>query len=164
MLGKKLVSAPVYIPPTAGTPKEGGNTLAKTAAQMVAEAKGRIQNLTPDQVAAELEGGDALLVDLREPEERAQNGIIPGAIHAPRGMLEFYADPSTPYHRAEFDPNRRIILHCSAGSRSALGAGVLQDMGYTNVAHLDGGFNAWTESGKPLETQESYSASDIEGC
>ncbi len=126
--------------------------MSKTASQMVAEAKSRIQNLTPDQVAAEVEGGDALLVDLRESEERTQNGVIPGAIHAPRGMLEFYADATTPYYRPEFETNRRIILHCSAGSRSALGADVLQGMGYTNVAHLDGGFNGWRESGKPVDT------------
>ena len=125
--------------------------MSKTAAQMVGEAKGRIQNLTPQQVADEMEGGNATLIDIREPEERAQNGAIAGAVHAPRGMLEFYADPSTPYHRSEFDPNQRIILHCASGGRSALATDTLQDMGYTNVAHLDGGLNAWKEAGQPVE-------------
>ncbi|CAN5152613.1 rhodanese-like domain-containing protein [soil metagenome] len=125
--------------------------MSKTAAQMIGEAKGRIQNLTPQQVADEMEGGNATLIDIREPEERAQNGAIAGAVNAPRGMLEFYADPATPYYRQEFDPNTRIILHCASGGRSALATDTLQNMGYTNVAHLDGGMNAWKESGQPVE-------------
>jgi rhodanese-related sulfurtransferase len=121
-----------------------------TAAAMVAQAKAQIENLSPDQVAQELEAGDALLVDLREPNERSENGTIPGAVSAPRGMLEFWADPSSPYHRPEFDPDRRIILHCASGGRSALGAQTLRQMGYGNVAHLDGGLKAWQEAGKPV--------------
>lgn len=70
---------------------------------------------------------------------------------APRGMLEFWADPKSNYHRDEFDPERRIILHCASGGRSALAAAMMQDLGYTNVAHMDGGFNAWKASGKPIE-------------
>ena len=128
--------------------------MAKTAAELVAEAKQRVENLTVDQVAAELERGDALLVDLREPGELAQ-GSIPGAVHAPRGMLEFWADPTSAYHRAEFDPSRRVFLHCASGGRSALAADTLQEMGYTNVAHLDGGFNAWKAAGRPVEDAPS---------
>jgi rhodanese-related sulfurtransferase len=124
---------------------------ATTAAQLVAEAKGRIENLSPQNVAAEMETGDAVLIDLREPEERRQNGVIPGAIHAPRGMLEFYADPSSAYHRPEFDPARRTILHCASGGRSALAADVLQGLGYTRVAHLDGGLKAWQAADLPVE-------------
>lgn len=126
-------------------------TAPKTAAQLVAEAKRRVENLTPDQVSAELARGNALLVDLRESNEREQNGTIPGAVHASRGMLEFYADPSSSYHREEFDPNRRIIFHCASGGRSALAADTLQQMGYANVAHLDGGFKAWKDAGQPVE-------------
>lgn len=126
----------------------------KTAAQMVAEAKARIQNLAPEDVATELEQG-ATLVDIREPEERVQNGGIAGAVAAPRGMLEFYADPSSPYHRAELNPDDRVILHCASGGRSALAASMLQEMGYTNVAHLDGGLNAWKERGLPVEGGQS---------
>jgi rhodanese-related sulfurtransferase len=113
-------------------------TSSKTAAQLVADAKQRIENLTPDQFAAETKRGEALVVDLREPEERAQNGAVPGATHAPRGMLEFYADPSSAYHRPDFDTARRTILYCASGGRSALAVETLQQMGYTNVAHLDG--------------------------
>ena len=125
--------------------------MAKTAADLVAGAKQRIQNLTVDQAAKEIERGDALLVDLREPEERREQGAIPGAVHAPRGMLEFWADPTSSYHRAEFDPDRRIILHCAGGGRSALAADTLQQMGYGNVAHLDGGFSAWKAAAQPVE-------------
>ncbi len=123
----------------------------KTAAELVAEAKQRVVNLTVADVAAEIEAGDPLIVDIREPAERDENGSIAGAISAPRGMLEFYADPTSPYHLAEFDPNRRVILHCAAGGRSALAADTLQQMGYTDVAHLDGGFTAWKQAGQPVE-------------
>jgi rhodanese-related sulfurtransferase len=124
-------------------------TETKTAARLVAEARQRVENLTPEQVAAELEAGSLVLVDLREPEERAQSGAIPGALHAPRGMLEFYADPASPYHRAELDPARRTILYCASGGRSALAAEALMQLGFTRVAHLDGGLKAWIASGRP---------------
>ncbi len=126
---------------------------SQTAAQMVQAAKQRVENLTVEQVAAELEQGNAVLVDIREPNELEQGGI-PGAVSAPRGMLEFWADPTSPYHRSEFDPNRRIILHCASGGRSALAADTLQQMGYTNVAHLDGGFKAWAAAGQPTTQAE----------
>jgi len=124
---------------------------AKPVAQLVADAKSRTENLTPDEVASEMAEGGAVLFDLREPEERTQNGTIAGSIHAPRGMLEFYADPTSPYHRPEFDPNRRTILHCASGGRSALGADTLRHLGYGNVAHLDGGLKAWKDTGHAVE-------------
>jgi rhodanese-related sulfurtransferase len=123
----------------------------KTAAQMVAEAKGRIENLTPEQVAAEIEGGgEVTLVDVREEDDRTQNGVIPGSVHAPRGMLEFWADPTSAYHRKEFDPAHRTILYCGGGGQSALAADTLQRMGY-NAAHLDGGITAWKKEGRPVQ-------------
>lgn len=121
------------------------------AGDLVADAKSRIQNLTPEQVQAELDGGEAVLIDIREAGERDESGAIPGSVHASRGMLEFYADPSSPYHRAEFDPERRLILACASGGRSALATDQLQRMGYRNVAHLDGGLRAWKEQGLPVE-------------
>jgi rhodanese-related sulfurtransferase len=124
---------------------------AKTAMQLVAEAKARIENLSVEQVAEEVRRGDVVLVDLRESEERLHEGAIPGALHAPRGMLEFYADPTTRYHKSELDPAKRIILHCAAGGRSALATETLKQMGYTNVAHLEGGFAAWKQAGQPVE-------------
>ena len=123
--------------------------LKKSASDMVAEAKGRIENLTPAQLSKEIEGG-ALIVDIREPSERTQNGVIPGSLPAVRGMLEFYADPSLGYHKPEFAPGRRIILHCASGGRSALAAATLKDMGH-DVAHLEGGYGAWVDAGLPTE-------------
>ena len=125
--------------------------MAKSAADLVAEAKARIENLDADAVEEELRSGQAVLVDVREAEELAASGRIPGSVHVPRGMLEFRADASSPYHQEPFDPSRRIILHCASGGRSALGASTLRSMGYGNVAHLDGGIAAWKAAGKPVE-------------
>ena len=122
---------------------------------LVAEAKERIENLTPAELAAELEAARVVLVDLREREEIEAHGGIPGAIHAPRGMLEFYADPSTPYHREQFDSNARTILYCSWGGRSALACRTLKRLGYRDVAHLDGGFKAWASAGYALDGANS---------
>jgi rhodanese-related sulfurtransferase len=124
--------------------------MSTTAAAMVAEAKRHVENLSVDEFARELERGDALLVDLREADERAAQGTIPGAVHAPRGMLEFWADPTSSYHRPEFDPGRRTILHCASGGRSTLAAGTLRELGYADVAHLDGGFRAWKDAGRQV--------------
>jgi rhodanese-related sulfurtransferase len=123
--------------------------MARTAAELVQEAKGKVENLGVDQVEAELAGGDAVLVDVRDAPELAA-GSIPGAVHASRGMLEFHADPSSPYHKPELDPGKRVILHCASGGRSALAARTLAELGYGNVAHLDGGFKAWEAAGKPV--------------
>ena len=128
--------------------------MPKTAAELVAEAKSRIENLDADTVERELGAGDAVLVDLREADELAASGCIPSSVHVPRGMLEFRADPASPYHQEPFEPTRRIILHCASGGRSALAAATLQDMGYTRVAHLDGGFKAWADAGKPVLNTE----------
>lgn len=127
---------------------EGMAMTPKRASDLVAAARSRIENLTVDQVAEELDRGEVVLVDLREQNERQLHGVIPGAIHAPRGMLEFWADPTIPLHRPEFDPDRRVILHCAAGGRSALAADTLKEMGYGNVAHLQGGFEAWKAAGR----------------
>ena len=117
---------------------------------MVAEAKSRVENVTPDQLEKEMADG-AVVVDLRDGEELAAAGKIPGSIHVSRGLLEFKADPAHPYHVEGLDPDKRVILHCASGGRSALAAETLSEMGYTNVAHMDGGFTAWSEAGKPTE-------------
>ena len=125
----------------------------KSAAEMVKDAKSRTESLNADQVEREL-GEGALVVDIREPGELAQTGMIPGAVSVPRGMLEFMADPDSPSHNPALDPERRVILHCAAGGRSALAADTLKQLGFTNVAHLDGGMTAWTEAGKPVDKRE----------
>ena len=118
-----------------------------SAKELVAEARKQIETLSVAEMKRELGRPDALLVDLREPAERTEHGTIPGALAAPRGMLEFYADASTPYHKKELDPARRVLLYCASGGRSALAASTLQRMGFPHVAHLDGGFKAWREAG-----------------
>ncbi len=123
--------------------------MTTTASELVSRAKTQIQNLTPEQVTEEMAAG-ALVVDLREPGELANDGMIEGALHAPRGMLEFWADPSSPYHRPEFDPRRRTVLYCASGGRSALAAVTLGQLGYTDVAHLDGGIKGWLQAGCPV--------------
>lgn len=113
---------------------------------MVKEAKQQIENLTPEQVKQEISNG-ATLIDIRETEELGSSGKISGSVHSPRGMIEFYADETMPYHKPEFNKENRIILHCASGGRSALAVKTLKEMGYENVAHLDGGIKAWKEAG-----------------
>lgn len=122
----------------------------KSATDLVKEAKQNIENLTPQQVKTEVENG-ATLIDIREENELQETGKISGSTHAPRGMMEFYADSSLPYHKKEFDPEKRIILHCASGGRSALAAKTLKDMGYKNIAHMDGGVKAWKEAEYEVE-------------
>ncbi|MDP9402136.1 MAG: rhodanese-like domain-containing protein [Actinomycetota bacterium] len=124
--------------------------MKKHAADLVAAAKAQVNNLDPDAVEAELASGDVVLVEIRDADELEAAGRIPGALHIPRGMLEFRADPSSPYHQQPLDPSARVILHCASGGRSALAAATLKEMGYDRVAHLDGGINAWKDAGKPL--------------
>jgi len=123
-----------------------------TAAGMVAAAKQRIQNLSVDDFATKLATGNVMLIDVREPEERSATGMIPGAVPAARGMLEFYADPTSPYHREGFETDRQIILYCASGGRSALATDMLQQLGYQHVAHLDGGIKAWIAADRPVES------------
>lgn len=125
--------------------------MTKSAGELVGEAKAKVRGLSPEEVAGELERGDAVLVDLREGPELEASGRIAGSVHVPRGMLEFRADPSSAYHDEVLDPGRRVILHCASGGRSALAAATLQDMGYGDVAHLDGGITRWAEEGRPVE-------------
>lgn len=124
-----------------------------TAAELVAKARNSIENLSVEQVSAEISTGNVLLVDIREAEELATTGMIPGAVHAPRGMIEFYADPASPYHRSEFDPGTRVILYCASSGRSALAVKSLQDLGYSDIGHLDGGLKAWNAANLALEVR-----------
>ena len=126
-------------------------TQPKSANEMIAEAKGRVENLSAERAAAEIGEGGATPLDVREDDERFLEGAIPGSVHVPRGMLELSADPASPLYRQELDPRRRVIVYCSSGSRSALAADTLRRMGYENVAHIDGGMMAWKRGGRPAE-------------
>jgi len=123
--------------------------VSKSATDLVKQAKSEIENLTPQKAHEELSAGNIVLIDVREADEYRQ-GYIQGAVHASRGMLEFYADASLPYHKPEFDKSKRLILYCASGGRSALAVQTLEDMGYTNVAHIDGGFKAWQAANLPF--------------
>ncbi|GAA0826214.1 rhodanese-like domain-containing protein [Streptosporangium amethystogenes subsp. fukuiense] len=127
--------------------------MSTSSRHLVANARDRIRNMSVAEVAEALETGAVTLVDLREPDEVQREGAIPDAVQAPRGMLEFWADPAGPYHRAEFDPLVRTILYCASGGRSALAAQTLQELGYTDVSHLDGGLAAWKDQGRPVTFQ-----------
>ena len=119
--------------------------------RLVDEVKKDIENLSVADLKAELGAPDLLLADIREIQERVDLGTIPGSKHAPRGMLEFWADPESPYYRDWFGENRRIVLFCAGGGRSALAAKALMDMGFKNVAHLEPGFTGWQKAGEAVE-------------
>ena len=120
---------------------------------LVEETKAAVENLSVADLKRELAAPapDALLADIRELQERVDLGTIPGARHVPRGMLEFWADPASPYYRDWFQEHGRIVLFCAGGGRSALAAKALKDMGFANVAHLEPGFAGWQEAGEPVE-------------
>ncbi len=121
-------------------------------------AKTEIENMSVERLSKELNSGsDILLADIRELQERVDLGTIPRSKHVPRGMLEFWADPASPYFRDWFRQDRRTILFCAGGGRSALAAKALQDMGFTDVAHLEPGFGGWQESGEPIQDVSSTS-------
>ena len=125
---------------------------------VIEEIKKSIENLTLEEVKAERAKNPLLLLlDIREIQERVDLGTIPGAKHAPRGMLEFWADPKSPYYRDWFEQDRRTILFCAGGARSALATKALLDMGFTSVAHLEAGFDGWKEAGEAIEDVSSTS-------
>ena len=118
--------------------------------QLIGEALAEVASISVDEALALVDGGDAVFVDVRERAEH-DAGAIAGAVAAPRGFLEFIADPATPMHNAALSSGKRLVIYCASGGRSALAAKTLQDMGYSEVANLTGGFQAWTEAGGPIE-------------
>ena len=134
--------------------------ITKSSAALVAEATAEITTYSVAQVRARLGSDERLqVVDIRDPRELERGGTVPGALLAPRGMLEFWVDPESPYFKPVFgDEHKEFVLFCGAGWRSALAAKALQDMGMTNVAHIDGGFAAWLEAQAPTETLEEHKA------
>lgn len=119
--------------------------------QLLDEANSRITTLSREDVR-DLQARDgALLVDLRDRRELERDGRIPGAFHCPRGMLEFWIDPDSPYHKAVFSEPQQFVFYCASGWRSALATRTAQEMGLQPVAHLEGGFTAWRDAGFPVE-------------
>jgi rhodanese-related sulfurtransferase len=132
--------------------------ITKGFQQLVAEAMAQVRTYSVQEVQQRLHDADVQIVDIRDIRELTE-GTVTGAYHAPRGMLEFWVDPASPYHKPLFaDESKEFILFCGAGWRSALAAKALQDMGMTNVAHIDGGYAGWVKVGAPTETLEEQKA------
>jgi rhodanese-related sulfurtransferase len=119
--------------------------------QMLEKAEAEIETLAAKEAVALRGRADTVLVDLRDPREREREGVIPGAFSCTRGMLEFWIDPESPYHKPVFADDKRFVFFCAGGMRSALAAQTAKQMGLQPVAHIEGGFKAWREAGGPVE-------------
>ena len=129
--------------------------ITKGYQQLVAQAMAQVKTYTVDETLAKLSDPATQMIDIRDIRELTE-GTVLGAVHAPRGMLEFWVDPASPYHKPLFaDEAKEFILFCGLGWRSALAAKALQDMGMTNVAHMDGGWTGWVQAGGATETLEA---------
>ncbi len=129
-------------------------TLTKTSAQMVAEARDRIDEIETSDLIATANDPNVVIVDIRDIRERERTGFIPGSVHAPRGMVEFWIDPESPYFKEVFgQEGKKYVFHCASGWRSALTVATLKDMGF-EAAHLKDGFSSWEELGGPVEKPE----------
>jgi len=143
----------------ARTEQHWGTKMAITPVKtLVAEAKQQIETLSPAAAVTAVAQGTALLVDLRDPRELAREGRIPGAFHAPRGMIEFWIDPQSPYFKPALATGQKLIFFCASGWRSALTVKALTDMGVQNIAEIDGGFTEWRNQGQALEMPEPKSS------
>jgi rhodanese-related sulfurtransferase len=123
--------------------------------QMVDEAKSRIKTIGLEEARARLGEDNVVFVDLRDVRELEREGLIPGAFHCPRGMLEFWIDPDSPYHKAVFASGKEFVFYCNAAWRSALATDVAQQMGLAPVCEMDGGFTAWKNAGFPVAQREA---------
>jgi rhodanese-related sulfurtransferase len=127
--------------------------LKKGFRQMVDEAKARITTLPIEAARKRLGAEGVVFVDLRDVRELEREGMIPGAFHCPRGMLEFWLDPDSPYHKPVFATGKEFVFFCNGAWRSALAADTAQQMGLENVTEMDGGFTAWKAAGYPVEAR-----------
>ena len=124
--------------------------ITKGYKQLIAEACGRIRTLPLDEARAKFGDPEVVFVDIRDVRELEREGMIPGAFHAPRGMLEFWVDPESPYYKEVFGSGKEFVLYCQSAWRSSLATAALQDMGLAPVSHVEGGFKAWKEAGLPI--------------
>jgi len=123
-----------------------------TVGELVAEANKHITTLSVEEAATLIDSPDHLFVDLRDIRELEREGTIPNAFNANRGMIEFWVDSTSPYFKKEFDQGKTCVFFCQSGWRSALATKSVQDMGMTDVTHIDGGFRAWSKAEKPTQT------------
>lgn len=129
-----------------------------SAMQMVAEANAAVETLSVAEARALLDRDDVTFIDIRDIREVARTGTIAGAYHSPRGMLEFWIDPKSPYHKPIFAEDNKFVFYCAGGWRSALAARMAQDMGLKPVAHIDGGMTAWLEAEYPIDPPKERAA------
>ncbi len=122
--------------------------------QMVAEAEKEIEFIAVEEAMALIGRDDVVFVDIRDVRELEREGRIPGAMHMPRGMLEFWVDPESPYHKDIFDEDKRFVFYCAAAWRSALATATAKRMGLQKTFHIDGGLGAWKEAGGPVEAYQ----------
>lgn len=118
-------------------------------------AEREIETLTAEEAVKLAGRDDVVLVDIRDIRELQREGRVPGAVHAPRGMLEFWVDPASPYHKPVFAQDKKYVFFCAGGLRSALATQTVQRMGLKPVAHIGGGFSAWKKAGGPVEAPEA---------
>ena len=127
-----------------------------TGYRALVDAANKEVETVPTEEAIKLVGSDSVvLVDIRDIRELQREGRVPGAVHCPRGMLEFWIDPQSPYHKPMVAQDKRIVFFCAGGLRSALAAQTAQRMGLKPVAHIEGGFGAWKKLGGPVEAPEA---------
>ena len=124
--------------------------LKKTVKNMVAEAKLKINEIDAKEAIKLFNDDNVIFIDIRDIRERQKLGFIPGSFHAPRGMLEFWIDPESPYFKDIFNTNKKYIFHCAAGWRSALAVSTLKDMGF-EASHITDGFAGWVDEKGPVE-------------
>lgn len=125
-------------------------SLTISSSQLVQQAKARIKEITALDALELFDRADVVIVDIRDIRERQREGYIPGSIHAPRGMIEFWVDPDSPYFKAVFGQDKRFIFHCASGWRSALTVATLQEMGF-HAEHIEDGFKGWIKAGGTVE-------------
>ena len=123
--------------------------------EMVDEAYTEVTTLSTTDAIRLANDPGVVFVDVRDVRELEREGLVPGSFHAPRGMLEFWIDPDSPYHKPQFAQRKQFVFYCAAGWRSALSAKLAQDMGLENVAHIEGGFEAWKQAGGPVVEKTS---------
>jgi rhodanese-related sulfurtransferase len=128
--------------------------ITKGYKQLCAEAEAEIETLTVAQAVELIEDPEVEIIDIRDIRELWREGTVPGSVHAPRGMLEFWVDPEGPYYRELFGSGKKFVFFCAGGLRSALATQQLQGMGLEPVAHIEGGFDAWKEAGAPMVEKE----------
>ncbi|MBW2243573.1 MAG: rhodanese-like domain-containing protein [Deltaproteobacteria bacterium] len=127
----------------------------KGSQELIAEANARIETIPPEEAIGLLGDERVQLVDLRDIRERQRDGFIPSSYHAPRGMLEFWVDPESPYHKKIFDQPKKFVFYCASGWRSALATRTVQEMGLAPVAHVGGGFSGWEDAGgETMKTED----------